>query len=311
MSIDNLRRLEGGHISFSNDLRLSDLNGRNLHLDAMSIFNGGKLLLNSILKVNFTAQKPRGWVFPNNGRQLRIGVPNRVSYREFVAKVTRTDMFKGYCIDVFTAAVNLLPYAVPYKLIPFGDGDIAIITNRTRMVDFTQPYIESGLVVVAPLKICSGGHDYEGLSYVSPAGVPFIILDTMYLSSISLDTTTNIAWVQSGATLGELYFKIASISKTHDFPAGACSTLAVGGHLGCGGYDNMLRKYGLSVDNVLNARIVDVNGRVLDRKAMGEDLFWAVAGGSAANFAVVLLYKIRLVPVPKTVTVFRVERTLE
>lgn len=31
-------------------------------------------------------------------------------------------------------------------------GDIAIITNRTRMVDFTQPYIESGLVVVAPVK---------------------------------------------------------------------------------------------------------------------------------------------------------------
>lgn len=31
-------------------------------------------------------------------------------------------------------------------------GDIAIITNRTRMVDFTQPYTESGLVVVAPVR---------------------------------------------------------------------------------------------------------------------------------------------------------------
>jgi ionotropic glutamate receptor len=31
-------------------------------------------------------------------------------------------MFTGYCIDVFTAAINLLPYAVPYKLIPYGDG---------------------------------------------------------------------------------------------------------------------------------------------------------------------------------------------
>ncbi|KAL7212616.1 hypothetical protein ACSBR2_015326 [Camellia fascicularis] len=156
------------------------------------------------------------------------------------------------------------------------------------------------------IKIHSGGHNY-----VSPAGVPFIIVDTMYLSSISLDTTTNTAWVQSGATLGELYFKIASISKTHGFPAGACSTVAVGGHLSCGGYGDMLRKYGLSVDNVLDARIVDVNGRVLDRKAMGEDLFWAVVGGGAASFAVVLLYKIRLVPVLETVTVFWVEKTLE
>lgn len=31
-------------------------------------------------------------------------------------------------------------------------GDIAIVTNRTKAVDFTQPYIESGLVVVAPVR---------------------------------------------------------------------------------------------------------------------------------------------------------------
>lgn len=31
-------------------------------------------------------------------------------------------------------------------------GDIAIVTNRTKIVDFTQPYIESGLVVVAPVR---------------------------------------------------------------------------------------------------------------------------------------------------------------
>jgi len=31
-------------------------------------------------------------------------------------------------------------------------GDIAIVTNRTKIVDFTQPYVESGLVVVAPVK---------------------------------------------------------------------------------------------------------------------------------------------------------------
>lgn len=31
-------------------------------------------------------------------------------------------------------------------------GDLTIITNRTRIVDFTQPYMESGLVVVAPVR---------------------------------------------------------------------------------------------------------------------------------------------------------------
>ena len=33
-----------------------------------------------------------------------------------------------------------------------GVGDITIITERTKMADFTQPYVESGLVVVAPVK---------------------------------------------------------------------------------------------------------------------------------------------------------------
>ncbi|XP_059644990.1 glutamate receptor 3.6-like isoform X2 [Cornus florida] len=238
---------QGGKLSFSNDSKLNLLREGSLHLDVMSIFDGGNLLLDSILKANMTGltgpieftpdrslihpafevinvigtgytrigfwsnysglsvvppeilytkpptrstsnqhlysviwpgqttQKPRGWVFPNNGRQLRIGVPNRVSYREFIGEIPGTDMFTGYCIDVFTAALNLLPYAVPYKLIPFGDGynnptctelvrlipigefdaavgDIAITTDRTRIADFTQPYVESGLVVVAPVR---------------------------------------------------------------------------------------------------------------------------------------------------------------
>ncbi|KAH7519812.1 hypothetical protein FEM48_Zijuj08G0076900 [Ziziphus jujuba var. spinosa] len=238
---------KGGQISFSDDSRLTQLRGGNLRLDAMSISNGGSLLLQQILATNMTGltghvkftsdrdlirpafeiinvigtgirpigywsnysglsvlppetlytkppnrsssnqqlhpviwpgqtiEKPRGWVFPNNGRHLIIGVPKRVSYKEFVSQAEGTDMFTGYTIDVFTAALNLLPYAVPYKLKPFGDGinnpsdtelvrlittgafdaaigDIAIITNRTRMADFTQPYIESGLVVVAPVR---------------------------------------------------------------------------------------------------------------------------------------------------------------
>ncbi|XP_029127565.1 glutamate receptor 3.6 isoform X2 [Cajanus cajan] len=122
-----------------------------------------------------TDQRPRGWVFPNNGRVLKIGVPKGVFYHEFVSQIRGTDLFEGFCIDVFLAAVNLLSYAVPYKFVPYGDGknnpsmteltrlittgefdgavgDIAITTERTRMVDFTQPYIESGLVVVAPVK---------------------------------------------------------------------------------------------------------------------------------------------------------------
>lgn len=193
---------QNGNFSFSNDPSLSELRGGSMKLDALSISEGGKLLLKSITSVNTTGvsgpivfnsdmervdpayevinvigtgirtigywsnssglsimrpeapllrqqaqhlpnaaahnssqqlysviwpgqttQKPRGWVFPNNGKRLRIGVPNRVSNREFVSRSSEnSETFTGYCIDVFTAALDQLQYGVPYKFISFGDG---------------------------------------------------------------------------------------------------------------------------------------------------------------------------------------------
>ncbi|XVE91302.1 hypothetical protein DITRI_Ditri20bG0142700 [Diplodiscus trichospermus] len=159
------------------------------------------------------------------------------------------------------------------------------------------------------IRIRSGGHDYDGLSYVS--SVPFIILDMFDLRSIDINITDESAWVQAGASLGEVYYRIAEKSPVHGFPGGICPWLGVGGHFTGGGYGNMMRKYGLSVDNIIDAYIVDVNGRILNRASMGEDVFWAIRGGGAASFCVVLSWKIKLVRVPETVTVFRIARTLE
>ncbi|XP_034679369.1 berberine bridge enzyme-like 21 [Vitis riparia] len=158
------------------------------------------------------------------------------------------------------------------------------------------------------LRIRSGGHDYDGLSYVSD--VPFFILDMFNLRSINVNVTDETAWVQAGATLGELYYKIWEKSRVHGFPAGVCPTVGVGGHLSGGGYGNMMRRYGLSIDHIVDAQIVNVNGYILDRKSMGEDLFWAIRGGGGASFGVILSYKVKLVRVPEIVTVFRVEKTL-
>jgi ionotropic glutamate receptor/U3 small nucleolar RNA-associated protein 19 len=69
-----------------------------------------------------TVTRPRGWVFPNNGNELKIGVPNRVSYRQFVSVDNQTETVGGFCIDVFAAAINLLQYPVTYRFIPFGNG---------------------------------------------------------------------------------------------------------------------------------------------------------------------------------------------
>ncbi|XP_023770463.1 glutamate receptor 3.7 isoform X1 [Lactuca sativa] len=117
--------------------------------------------------------RPRGWVIGDQERPLRIGIPKRASFVEFVTELSNHTI-QGYCIDVFTEAVKLIPYQLPFRFVPFGDGeknpnydllvksvtddvfdgavgDIAIVTNRTKIVDYTQPYATTGLVIVVPI----------------------------------------------------------------------------------------------------------------------------------------------------------------
>ncbi|KAE8664579.1 FAD-binding and BBE domain-containing protein [Hibiscus syriacus] len=119
------------------------------------------------------------------------------------------------------------------------------------------------------------------------------------------------AWVQAGATTGELYYRIAEKSNVHGFPSGICTTLGIGGHFSGGGYGFLMRKYGLSIDNVIDVQLIDANGRILNRESMGEDVFWAIRGGGTTSFGIILSWRVKLVRVPPRVTVFTVQRTLE
>ncbi|EOY29260.1 Glutamate receptor, putative [Theobroma cacao] len=125
---------------------------------------------------------PKGWQIPTNGKTLRIGVPVKVGFTEFLDVVwdpitQKAKSIEGYCIDVFDAVMENMPYSVPYEYVPFATpdgepagsyndlidqlyygnydavvGDTTIVANRSLFVDFTLPYTESGVSMIVPIK---------------------------------------------------------------------------------------------------------------------------------------------------------------
>ncbi|KAK9207763.1 hypothetical protein WN944_000109 [Citrus x changshan-huyou] len=124
---------------------------------------------------------PKGWEIPTNEKKLRVGVPVKKGFSDFVKVTidpkTQETSVTGYCIDVFKAVILELPYAVTYHFIPYAQpdgtssgsyndliyqvfrgeldavvGDITIVFNRSNYVDFTLPYTESGVSMIVPFK---------------------------------------------------------------------------------------------------------------------------------------------------------------
>ncbi|KAL6213750.1 hypothetical protein ACLB2K_013194 [Fragaria x ananassa] len=137
-------------------------------------------LKSSVIWPGESLSTPKGWEIPTNGKRLRIGVPVNFGVLEFVrvAKdpTSNTTEVTGFSIDVFKAAIEVLPYPLPYEFIPYEKpngsvaatyndlcyqvylgkfdavvGDVTIRAKRSLYVDFTMPYTESGIVMVVPI----------------------------------------------------------------------------------------------------------------------------------------------------------------
>ncbi|XP_031280822.1 glutamate receptor 2.7-like [Pistacia vera] len=150
-------------------------------LNLTSAYSTSKSHLGSIIWPGDSTSIPKGWEIPTNKKILRIGVPVKNGFREFVKVIidptTNKTIATGYCIDVFNAVMQALPYAINYEFIPFAlsygissgsyndmiyqvklgkfdavVGDITIVANRSQFVDFTLPYTESGVSMIVPIK---------------------------------------------------------------------------------------------------------------------------------------------------------------
>jgi len=122
-----------------------------------------------------------------------------------------------------------------------------------------------------------------------------LVIDLSLMNGIHVDPQTHTVRVQGGATWGEVDH------TTHAFglavPSGIISTTGVGGLTLGGGHGYLSRKYGLTVDNLLEVDMVLADGRfVTASEEENTDLFWAVRGGGG-NFGVVTSFLFQAHPV--------------
>lgn len=145
------------------------------------------------------------------------------------------------------------------------------------------------------LSIRSGGHSAEGY-----AGSGDLVIDMslmkldstcrhsnkdQYSERITVDTSSNTLTMAAGVPLGVFYTVLTQHNRIT--PAGTCPGVSSGLILG-GGIGGLVRRFGLSCDQVLNAKVVLSDGSIINANSCNHsELFTALRGGGNGNFGVV------------------------
>ncbi|XP_078439493.1 glutamate receptor 2.8-like [Wolffia australiana] len=137
-------------------------------------------LLGTVVWPGDSSVVPRGWEATTGGKRLRVGIPVKDSFFEFVKfetdPISKQKIPTGYSIEIFDKVMSSLPYPVPFDYVPYAEsdgtsgsydrlvqqihvgrfdavaGDVTITANRFQYVDFTLPYTFSGVFMIVPLK---------------------------------------------------------------------------------------------------------------------------------------------------------------
>ena len=136
-----------------------------------------------------------------------------------------------------------------------------------------------------------GGHNGAGLSSVDDG----LFIDLSMMEGVRVDPVARTARVDAGCTHGDIDH------ATHAFglamPAGIISTTGIAGLTLSGGHGYLSRKYGLTIDNLIEADVVLADGSLLTTSTKNEpDLFWALRVGGG-NFGIVTSFLFKLHPV--------------
>lgn len=207
----------------------------------------------------------------NNFNPKRLDIPDLRS-RLKGQVITPEDLDYDPARTVFYGGIDRHPAAI----IQVADaGDVAMVISLAQ---------ESGV----ELAVRSGGHSFAGHS-LSERG---LVLDFRDMRALHIDPGSRTAWAETGLTTGAYTNAADSYNLATGF--GDTGSVGIGGITLGGGIGYLVRKYGMTIDNLLAAEVVTADGRFLRVDAENHpDLFWAIRGGGG-NFGVATRFKFRL-----------------
>jgi FAD/FMN-containing dehydrogenase len=165
---------------------------------------------------------------------------------------------------------------------PDGADDVAVVVRAVG---------DAGL----PLAVRGGGHSAVGHGVIDDA----VVLDLRDMRALDIDVDGRTAWAQTGLTAGEYTTAAAQHGLATGF--GDTGSVGIGGITLGGGVGFLVRKHGMTIDDLLAAEIVTADGEVRQVDDEHEpDLFWAIRGGGG-NFGAATRLRFRLHEVPTIV----------
>jgi FAD binding domain/Berberine and berberine like len=146
---------------------------------------------------------------------------------------------------------------------------------------------DNGLLVA----VRGGGHSYPGLS-VCDGG---LVIDLSLMKGIRVDPEARTVRAQAGVLLGELDRETQAFGLA--VPSGIVTHTGLSGLTLGGGINWLMRKYGLTIDQLLSVDLITAEGEFVKASASeNPDLFWGLRGGGG-NFGIVTDFEFRLNPV--------------